>query len=141
MGTPRIATSVSAWDTRQAELWDRIFQATQDIAAVAESLGQTNGGRIVSAEMIKAATKVGVMLVRANAADEASIYIDYIREARVKAIETDYWLRVAYILQEQTSVQRDVSGVVRQYAAIIDALQKLTQQTPPMRMPPQRKNS
>jgi len=112
------------WERRQQELWDRIFQATQDVAALADTMGNSVGEGIVRQEMVKSAMKVGVELVRANAADSKEMFLDYVEGARAQAIETDYWLRLGYSIQQQESTQRDLSTVIGQYASIVDLLQK-----------------
>ena len=114
------------WEHRQAELWDRIFQATQDVVAFAEALRVNTGTRLVQEELVRAAMRIGSELVRANAADERTAFLHSVQEARLKAIETDYWLRMAYTIQQREELQRDISGLLNQYAAIIDLLQTFT---------------
>lgn len=117
------------WDHRQAELWDRIFQVSNDVVTLAGAMEDNAGGDVVKAEMVKAALQVGVQLVRANAAEEAGEFSSHLKEARLKAIETDYWLRMAYVLQQREEVQRDLSSIITQYTAIIDLLQKFVRHT------------
>lgn len=114
------------WEHRQAELWNRIFQATQDIVAFAEILPENAGTRLVQEELIRSAMSIGSQLVRANAADDRPSFVQAVNEARLKAIETDYWLRMAYTIQKREELQRDISGLLGQYAAIIDLLQTFT---------------
>src|SRR5688572_26340021 len=106
----------TTWEHRQAELWDRIFQVTQDVVHLGESLEGESGG-IVKGELIKTAMGVGIELVRANAADEAHKFTHHLEKARLKAIETDYWLRMVYVLQQREDVQRDLSSIITQYSA------------------------
>lgn len=113
----------TTWEHRQAELWDRIFQVTQDVVHLGESLDGESGG-IVKGELIKAAMSVGIELVRANAADEAHKFTHHLEEARLKAIETDYWLRMVYVLQQREDVQRDLSSIITQYSAIIELVRR-----------------
>ncbi|MFH1354115.1 MAG: four helix bundle protein [bacterium] len=117
------------WERRQAELWDRIFQVTQDVITVAETLSDTVGYAVVRQELVRAATAVGVELVRANAADSAGEFERHVKEARIRAIESDYWLRLVYVLQQQEDVQRDLSSVISQYTAIITLLQRFLTHT------------
>ncbi len=117
------------WERRQAELWDRIFQVTQDVVALADQMDNSTGGSVVKTEMVKAAMAIGTQLVRANAADEAHEFHRCLSEARLKAVETDYWLRLAYILQQRDDVQRDLSSIITQYTAIVDLLQKFMRHT------------
>lgn len=117
------------WERRQAELWDRIFQVTQDVVTLADSMDDSTGGSVVKSEMVKAAMAIGTQLVRANAADDSTTFHRYVQEARLKAIETDYWLRLAYILQQREDVQRDLSSIITQYTAIVDLLQKFVRHT------------
>lgn len=117
------------WERRQAELWDRIFQVTQDVVALADSMDDSTGGKVVKNEMVKAAMAIGTQLVRANAADDPPEFHRCVHEARLKAIETDYWLRLAYILQQRDDVQRDLSSIITQYSAIVDLLQKFVRHT------------
>ncbi len=112
------------WEHRQAELWDRIFQVTQDVVTLADAMADDAGGAIVKAEMIKAAMEVGRNLVRANAAEKRDEFEGQLNEAKLKAIETDYWLRMGYVLQQREDVQRDLSSIITQYSSIIDMLQK-----------------
>ncbi|MEX1997185.1 MAG: four helix bundle protein [Candidatus Andersenbacteria bacterium] len=119
----------STWDRRQAELWDRIFQVTQDVATLADSMEDSAGGVVVKQEMVRTAMAVGTELVRANAAEDSTLFHHHVHEARLKAIETDYWLRLAYILQQQDDVQRDLSSIITQYSAIVDLLQKFIRHT------------
>lgn len=112
------------WEHRQAELWDRIFQVTQDVVVLAESIEDSAGGGIMRDEMIKSAMGVGRYLVRANAAESSGDFKRSVEEARLAAIETDYWLRLAYLLQQREDVQQDLSSIINQYSAIIDLLYK-----------------
>lgn len=114
------------WERRQEELWERIFQVTQDVVLLADALGDDSGGAIMKEEMVRAAMTVGKCLVRATAADASGDFEKYVTEARMMAIEADYWLRLAYIVQQREDVQRDLSSIITQYATIIDLLQKLT---------------
>lgn len=113
------------WEHRQAELWDRIFQVTQDVVTLADSMEGTSGGAIMRDEMVKSAMDVGKYLVRATAADNNQDFQRFAQESRLKAIETDYWLRLAYIIQQREDVQRDVSSVITQYSSIVDLLHKM----------------
>lgn len=112
------------WEHRQAELWDRIFQVTQDVVVLAETIDESAGGSVMKNEMVKAAMDVGRHLVRANAAEDQRGFQDSVEEARMSAIETDYWLRLAYLLQQREEVQQDLSSIINQYSAIIDLLYK-----------------
>lgn len=118
-----------SWEHKQAELWDRVFQVTQDVVELADSLDNDTGASVVREEMIKSAMAVGVELVRVNAADAKVDFEHHLSEARMKAIETDYWLRMAYVLQEREDVQRDLSGIITQYASIVEMLQKFMRHT------------
>jgi len=117
------------WEHRQAELWDRLFQVTSDVVALADSLGDDAGASIVKESMVRSAMGVGAQLVRANAADEAADFRASIKEARLRAVETDYWLRMAYVLQQREDVQRDLSGIISQYAGIVDLLDRFIRHT------------
>ncbi len=117
------------WEHRQAELWDRLFQVTSDVVALADSLSDDTGGSIVKESVVRTAMGVGAQLVRANAADEAGEFRASVKEARLKAVETDYWLRMAYVLQQREDVQRDLSGIISQYAGIVDLLDKFIRHT------------
>jgi len=119
----------ATWDRRQTELWDRIFQVTQDVVTLADTMDDTVSYSIVRSEMVKSAMAVGAELVRANASDEPTVFFHHVQESRLKAIETDYWLRMAYILQQRDDIQRDLSSIITQYAAIVDLLQKLIRHT------------
>lgn len=119
----------STWERRQAELWDRIFQVTQDVVTLADSMDDRTGAAVLKAEMTRSAMAVGAQLVRANAAEEAKDFHHHLSEARMKAIECDYWLRLAYILQHRDEVQRDLSSIITQYTAIVDLLQKFMRHT------------
>ncbi len=113
------------WERRQTELWDRIFQVTQDVVSLAESLDDSAGGRIMKEEMVRSAMAVGRHLVRATAADGQGDFESGVKEARLSAIETDYWLRLTYIVQQREDVQRDLSSVITQYSSVVDLLQKM----------------
>lgn len=119
----------TTWERRQAELWDRIFQVTQDVVALADHMDDRTGTSIVKQEMVRSAMAVGSELVRANAAEDAPSFNKHLSEARMEAIETDYWLRLAYILQQRDEVQRDLSSIITQYTAIVDLLQKFMRHT------------
>jgi four helix bundle protein len=110
------------WERRQAELWDRVFQATQDVAALADSMGKSVGEGIVREELVRAACQTGAELVRANAAHSKQVFLKYMEAARLKAIETDYWLRLGYLLQNHESLQRDVSNLLAQYSQLVEML-------------------
>jgi len=114
------------WERRQAELWDRIFQVTQDVVMLSDTLEGGSGGSAVKEGVVKAALTVGTHLVRANAADDKADFLKHLHEARMMAIETDYWLRMAYLLQQREELQRDLSNIITQYAAIIDLLHTFT---------------
>ena len=117
------------WEHRQAELWERLFQVTSDVVALADSFGDDVGGAIVKESMVRSAMAVGAQLVRANAADDATEFRACIRESRMKAVETDYWLRMAYVLQQREDVQRDLSGIINQYTGIVDLLDRFIRHT------------
>lgn len=119
----------ATWERRQAELWDRIFQVTQDVVTLADSMDNTVSYSVVRSEMVKSAMAVGTELVRANASDMGDQFHHHVQESRLKAIETDYWLRMAYILQQREDIQRDLSSIITQYSAIVDLLQKLLRHT------------
>lgn len=119
----------ATWERRQAELWDRIFQVTQDVVTLADSMDDTVSYTVVRSEMVKSAMAVGTELVRANASDETIAFQRHLQESRLRAIETDYWLRMAYILQQREDTQRDLSSIITQYSAIVDLLQKLVRHT------------
>jgi hypothetical protein len=36
-----------SWEHRQAELWDRIFQVTQDVVTLADSMSDDAGGSVI----------------------------------------------------------------------------------------------
>lgn len=112
------------WERRQAELWDRVFQVTQDVVGVADGMGDAAGSTTVRTELLKTALDVGVELVRANVAEESEAFYHHLQAARLRAIETDYWLRVAYLVQQREEVQRDLSSIITQYAAVVDLIQK-----------------
>lgn len=118
-----------AFEQQQAQLWDRVFQVTRDVVVLAETISDTAGGSILRHEMVVSAMNVGRQLVRANAADDKEELVHYTEEARLAAIETDYWLRLAYLLQ-QGGVQQDISSIINQYSAIVDLLQKLRSHEP-----------
>lgn len=117
------------WERRQAELWERIFKVTQDVVTLVESLDDSVGYAVVRQELVRSATGVGAELVRANAADSAGDFERHVKEARMKAIESDYWLRLVYALQQQENVQQDLSSVISQYSAIITLLQRFLSHT------------
>lgn len=113
------------WERRQAELWDRIFQVTQDVVTLADSFDEGTGGRTLKEEMVRSAMQVGSHLVRATASDERDGFYRHLTEAKMRAIETDYWLRLAYVLHQREEVQKDLSSIITQYGAVIDLLNKL----------------
>lgn len=113
------------WERRQTELWDRIFQVTQDVVVLADSFDNGTGGAILKEEMVRSAMQVGSNLVRATASDEGQTFYGHLLEAKMRAVETDYWLRLAYVLQQREDVQKDLSSVITQYSAVIDLLQKM----------------
>ena len=123
---PAESVQTHVWEHRQTELWDRIFQVTQDVVAISDQIADEHGGSVVKKNMVESSMQVGVELVRANAAEDEDQFHEHLQEARFRAIETDYWLRLAYTLQQQDDTQRDLSGVVTQYSAIIDLLHKLS---------------
>lgn len=112
------------WERRQAELWDRVFQVTQDVMSLVDALDDTKGYRVVGDELARSAGQVGAELVRANASDNARQFEEHIKEARWKAIEADYWLRLVHVLQQSDRVRRDLSSLITQYAAVINLLQQ-----------------
>jgi len=118
-----------SWEHRQAELWDRIFQVTQDVVTLADSMSDEAGGTVIKSEMLKSAMAVGSNLVRANAAEVPTEFDESLKEAKLRAIETDYWLRLAYVLQQRDDVQRDLSSIITQYTGIVDLLQKFIRHT------------
>lgn len=119
----------AVWERRQTEIWDRIFQAMSDVVAVAETLDDSIGQKQLQEQLLKSAMGIGAKLVRANASSRALKFEKYLEEARMKAIETDYWLRLIYVLQQREEVQRDLSSVISQYAAIINMLNKFIKHT------------
>ncbi|MEK7556347.1 MAG: four helix bundle protein [Patescibacteria group bacterium] len=119
------------WEQKQGELWERVFQVTQDVVSLADLPGEGTGMNVCKTEMVKSAMNVGRHLVRANAADEAARFKEALEEARLSAIETDYWLRLLYLLQQEDEVQRDLSGIINQYSAIVELLGRLTRQAAP----------
>jgi four helix bundle protein len=119
----------STWEHHQAELWDRLFQVTQDVVALVEALGGTVASTVLKEKLAATAMDVGTELVRANAAEDAADFDRHLVKARLRAIETDYWLRLAYVLQQRDDIQRDLSGIITQYAAIVDLLHKFIRHT------------
>jgi four helix bundle protein len=117
------------WERRQTELWDRVFQVTQDIVTLAETIEGSAGITAVRDELVKTAMAVGAELVRANASDSAGDFEEHVKGARLKAVEADYWLRLIYVLRQEEDIQRDLSGVISQYSAIVTLLQKFVQHT------------
>jgi four helix bundle protein len=113
------------WERRQAELWDRIFQVTQDVAHLSDTIEDSSGGSVMKQGLVNAAMNVGKHVVRATAAESGHDFTKHLDEARMQAIEADYWLRLTYIIQQQEGVQRDVSNIIAQYASIIDLLKKM----------------
>lgn len=113
------------WERRQAELWDRIFQVTQDVVSLADSFDNGTGASVLKEEMVKSAMGVGSNLVRATASEDGTTFYTHLTEAKMKAIETDYWLRLAYVLQQREDVQKDLSSIISQYSAVIDLLAKM----------------
>lgn len=113
------------WERRKAELWDRIFQVTQDVVVLAEHMNEVAGTKVLREELTKAAMDVGKFLARATASNGEAGFQKNLEEARLKAIESDYWLRLAYIVQQQEDVQHDLSSVISQYGSIIDLLNKM----------------
>lgn len=115
------------WERRQAELWDRIFQVTQDVVHLADTIERDSGGVVLQQGLLNAAMNVGKFLVRATASDVENEFRKNVEESRMQAIEADYWLRLAYMVQQHSTVQRDVSNIITQYSSIIDLLQKMLQ--------------
>lgn len=113
------------WERQQAELWDRIFQATQDVVSLADSFADSTGSSVVRSHMVESAMAIGKHLVRAMSSGRGDVFERYIQEARMQAIETDYWLRLAYIVQQREDVQRDLSSIITQYSSIVELLQKM----------------
>jgi len=113
-----------SWERHQAELWDRVFQVTQDVVTLVEGLDDSVGLGYVRHELVKATMGVGAHLVRANASTQASSFDRNVGEARMKAIEADYWLRLIYVLQPDDKVHKDLSGVISQFSAIIRLLKE-----------------
>lgn len=114
-----------SWEQKQAELWERVFQVTQDVVMLAESVGEGVGMTVCKSEMVKSAMNVGRQLVRGSASEEKKQFGIALEEARLSAIETDYWLRLMYLLQQDDAVQRDLSSVINQYSAIVELLTRL----------------
>lgn len=127
------------WEQKQGELWERVFQVTQDVVALAEVAGAGIGADICKNEMVKSAMNVGRHLVRANAAEGLTAFSAALEEARLGAIETDYWLRLLYLLQQQEEVQRDLSSIINQYSAIVDLLSRLSRHTSAARVQVERR--
>lgn len=127
--------NTGSWEQKQAELWERVFQVTQDVVSLAEIAGHGLGADICKQEMVKSAMNVGRHLVRANAANTPATFSAALEEARLCAIETDYWLRLLYLLQQQEEVQRDLSSIINQYSAIVELLTRLTRQSVERRAP------
>lgn len=124
-----IKENQALWERRQAELWDRVFQVTQDVISLVDALDDTPGYRVVCDELTRSAGRVGAELVRANAAENAKQFEEYVKEARWKAIEADYWLRLVHVLQQSDRVRRDLSSLITQYASVINLLQQFSQHT------------
>ena len=120
------STGTTAWDKQQAELWDRIFQVTQDVADLAGTVTDSRGGSVVRDQMVEAAMGVGLEVVRANASATRADFTKYVVAARLSAIEADYWIRMVYMLQQQDDNQQEISSLITQYAALIDLLQRLS---------------
>ena len=114
------------WERRQAELWERIFQLAQDVVQVADSFHEESGGAVIKKELVISSMNIGKYLVRATASDSEKEFMYNVEEARMQAIEADYWLRLAYIIGQKEEVQRDVSNIIAQLAAVIEMLQKMT---------------
>ncbi len=116
----------ASWEQKQAELWERVFQVTQDVVALADAAGDGTGVGVCKNEMVRAAMNVGRQLVRGSASASPQTFEHCLEEARLSAIETDYWLRLLYLLQQDEEVQRDLSSVINQYSAIVELLSRLS---------------
>lgn len=119
----------AAWDRQQAELWDRIFQVISDVVDVAENMQDTTGVTHLKEQLIKTSMGLGADLVRANASHNVRQFNKYMNEAKLKAVEADYWLRLVYVLQQRKEIQQDLSGVISQYNTIINLLNKFIKHT------------
>ncbi len=114
------------WERRQAELWERIYQLAQDVAQVSDALHDTTGGSVIKQELVRSTMNIGKYLVRATASDSQQEFTRDVEEARMQAIEADYWLRIAYIVGQQEEVQRDVSNIIAQLSSVIELLKTMT---------------
>lgn len=123
-----LRTMKAHFEQRQAELWERVFQAIQDVVSLVDGAGEGGGLTVCKSEMVKAAMNVGRHLVRGSAANEARVFEQALEEARLSAVETDYWLRLFYLLQQDEEVQRDLSSVINQYSSIVELLARLSRQ-------------
>lgn len=113
------------WERRQAELWERIFQMAQDVTSLVGSFDDTPGVVVMKQELLKSSMNIGKYLVRGTAAVSERAFVQNIEESRMQAIEADYWLRLAYVVQQQESLQRDISNAITQIATIIELLKKM----------------
>ncbi len=114
------------WERRQAELWERIFQLVQDVAVLIDSFADRSGGSVMKEALMRSSMSIGKHLVRATAADHEKDFVMHIEEAKMQAVEADYWLRIMYVVQPHEESQRDISNVIAQIASIVDLLTKMS---------------
>lgn len=116
------------WERHRTELWDRVFQASGEIALLADSLEGGPPSMVTARDsLLKAAWGVGVALVLANAADERASYTAALRQAVASAITTDYWLRLLVVLDRRGDRPVEVVGLLAHYGAVVTLLRKLEQ--------------
>lgn len=115
------------WERRQAELWERIFQLAQDVAGLADTFEATAGGSVIKQELVKSSMNIGKYLVRATAANTQKEFLQNIEEARMQAVEADYWLRIAYVVEQKEAVQHDVTSAISQITGVIELLKKMAE--------------
>lgn len=115
------------WERHRTELWDRVFQAADDVSLLADSLAGGQAVGVARDGLLKAAFGVGVALVQANAADERAVFVAALQRAMTRAVATDYWLRLLTVVGQRDGLQRDVAGLLAHYGAIVTLLRKLEQ--------------
>lgn len=115
------------WERHRTELWDRVFQADSEVAALADGLEERPSVVVARQGLLAAAFGVGVSLVKANASDEQADFLYWLHEAVRQAVETDYWLRLLTVVAPREGWQTEVAGLLARYGTIVTLLRRLAQ--------------
>ena len=106
-----------------AELEERTLAFAVAILRFAETLPNTAASRVVTSQMLRAATAVGANYREANRAESKADFVHKVALALKEAAETEYWLELCAATQlGSVSMARDLRQEANELIAILTTI-------------------